>query len=115
MNLAREKEFLKLKLPTQLAKHVGAKTVNLLVKNGAVCRGQRVPSGKKEAKLEARVQLEAQARGSRWVNFFLASQDALEVIGVTASFTEFELADLTDVTLVNDDTNGSDEEDEEVK
>ena len=35
---------------------------------------------------------------------FLASQDALEVMLVTDSLTESWLADLTDVTLVSDDT-----------
>ena len=35
---------------------------------------------------------------------FLASPDAQEVIVVTQSVTESELADLTDVTLVSDDT-----------
>ena len=34
---------------------------------------------------------------------FLASQDALEVIGVTHSLTYSSLADLTDVTLVSED------------
>ena len=40
--------------------------------------------------------------------YFLATQDALEVMGVTESLTESLseswLADLTDVTLVSDDT-----------
>ena len=35
---------------------------------------------------------------------FLASQDALEVMGVTEWVTDWWLADLTDVTLVSDDT-----------
>ena len=35
---------------------------------------------------------------------FLASQDALEVMGVSESLSESSLADLTDVTLVSDDT-----------
>ena len=35
---------------------------------------------------------------------YLASQDALEVMGVTHSLTDWTLADLTDVTLANDDT-----------
>ena len=35
---------------------------------------------------------------------FLASQDALDVMGVTHSLTESLLTDLTDVTLVSDDT-----------
>ena len=38
---------------------------------------------------------------------FLASQDALQVMGVT----HWLLADLTDVTLVSDDTYREDEED----
>ena len=35
---------------------------------------------------------------------FLASPDAQEVIVVTQSVSESELADLTDVTVVSDDT-----------
>ena len=35
---------------------------------------------------------------------FLASPDAQEVIGVSQSLSPSELADLTDVTLVSDDT-----------
>ena len=46
---------------------------------------------------------------------FLASQDALEVIIVTEWVSEWVSVstDLTDVTLVSDDTYGDDEEDEE--
>ena len=35
---------------------------------------------------------------------FSASQDALEVMGVTHSLSESWIADLTDVTLVSEDT-----------
>ena len=44
---------------------------------------------------------------------FLASQDALEVMRVTDWLTESWWSDLTDMTLVNDDTGDPDEEDEE--
>ena len=37
-------------------------------------------------------------------NAFLASQDALEVMGVTESLSHRTLADLNDVTLASDDT-----------
>ena len=41
----------------------------------------------------------------QFVCVFLASQDALEVMGVSESVSHWTLADLTDVTLVSDDTN----------
>ena len=42
---------------------------------------------------------------------FLASKDAQEVMGVTHSVSESELADLTDATLVSEDTDEDDEDD----
>ena len=39
---------------------------------------------------------------------FLASKDAQEVMGVTHSVSESELADLTDATLVSEDTDEDD-------
>ena len=46
---------------------------------------------------------------------FLASKDVQEVMGVTHSVSESELADLTDATLVSEDTDEDDEDNEEVK
>ena len=44
---------------------------------------------------------------------FLASKDAQEVMGVTHSVSESELADLTDATLVSEDTDEDGEDDED--
>ena len=54
--------------------------------------------------------IEMKLTGKKWrsqlkVRFsFLASQDALEVMGVSDWLSESWLADLTDVTLASDDT-----------